>query len=235
MITVSRTVSEGAAIVSEIERRTGMRVADCYQCGRCTSTCIAAFAFDIPPHRLMHLLQLGDFEKVLVSATAQLCVDCMACSLRCPAQIDVALIIETAKNVADEKGLKDTEMPMRIFRREFLKNVRRHGRLHEPSLMTWINLKTGRPLNGLGLAGMIMRKKKIHFVPPRIKNLRHLRHLFRQLNGAVNIGGVSVPVEDQAPAGLTRLDTRAGEGSAEAAGITLPGEEHTAGPVPETP
>jgi len=184
VIPVSKTIVDGAAIVSEIERRSGMHVADCYQCGRCTSTCIAAFAFDIPPHRLMHLLQLGDTDRVLASSTAQLCVDCMTCSLRCPMNIDVASVIETTKSLADELGLKDTEMPMRIFRREFLKNVRRHGRLHEPSLMTWINWKTGKPFNGLSLAGLIMRKKKLHFVPPRVKNLRHLRHLFRQINSA---------------------------------------------------
>lgn len=206
MIPVSKTVAEGAAIVSEIERRSGARLSDCNQCGRCTSTCIAAPVFDIPPQRLMRLLQLGEVNKVMVSLTAQLCLDCMTCSLRCPMNIDVAAVIEETKNVADEFGLTDAETPMRIFRREFLKNIRRHGRLHEPSLMIWINLKTGRPFNGLSLVGLIMRKKKVHFVPPRIRNLRHLRHIFRQINGSPyaaaagtdDVSGDAFPADDSA-------------------------------------
>ena len=184
MIPVVKTVAQGAPIVSEIERRSGTRVSECYQCGRCTSTCIGAFAFDIPPHRLMRLLQLGMVEEVLTSRTAQLCVDCMTCCLGCPAKIDIALVIETAKNVADEMGLKDTEKEMRVFRREFLKNVRRNGRLHELSLMALINLKTGGPFNDLWLIPQVLRKKKVHIMPPRIRNLRHLRQIFRQVNGS---------------------------------------------------
>lgn len=181
MIPVSTSIAAGAQIVSQIEQRSGMRVSDCYQCGRCTSTCAGAFAFDIPPHRIMRLLQLGQVDQVLNSATAQLCFDCMTCSMRCPMNIDVASVIETAKMVADEMELKDTEKGMRFFRREFLKNVRRHGRLHEPSLVGWINLKTGRPFNDLSLVPLVLRKKKVHVVPPRVKNLRHLRRLFKEV------------------------------------------------------
>lgn len=185
MIQVTKTIAGGAAIVTEIEKRSGMRVSDCYQCGRCTSTCIATAAFDIPPHRLMRLLQLGMVDQVLNSTTAQLCVDCMTCSLRCPMGIDVAAIIETTKIIADEMGLKDTERDMRIFRREFLKNVRRHGRLHEGSLLAWINLKTGKPFNDISLVPLILHKKKVHIVPPRIRNLRQLRRMFSEVNGSV--------------------------------------------------
>jgi heterodisulfide reductase subunit C len=184
LIPVSRNVAAGSAFVAEIERRSGQRVSDCYQCGRCTSTCAGAFAFDIPPHRLMRLLQLGMVNEVLGSSTAQLCYDCMTCSLRCPMNIDVAVVVETAKNMADELGLNDGERKTRIFRREFLRNVRRHGRLHEPSLLTWINMKTGRPVNDLSLVPLILRKKKVHVVPPRIRNLRDLRRMFREVHEA---------------------------------------------------
>jgi heterodisulfide reductase subunit C len=183
MIPLSKTIADGATVVSEIERRSGMMVSACYQCGKCTSTCPCIEVFDIPPHRVMRLLQLGMVDTVLGSKTAQFCFDCMTCSLRCPMQIDVATVIETAKNIADEVDPTAGNPLMRVFRQEFLKNVRRHGRLHEPSLMTWINLKTARPFNDLSLIPLVMRKKKVHYVPPRIKNLRHLRRLFRQING----------------------------------------------------
>ncbi len=182
MINLSQTVKEGAAVVAEIERRSGQRITACLQCGRCTSTCVAAFAFDYPPHRLMHLLQIGLVEEVLRSETAQLCLDCMTCSMRCPMKIDVAGVIETAKAIADEAGLRDTEPNLRLFRRGFLNNVCRHGRLHETTLLLWFNFRTGKLTNDLSLAPLLLRKKKVRIFPPRIKNMRQVRRLFQQVN-----------------------------------------------------
>ncbi len=184
MINLSRSVSAGAPIISEIERRSGQQISACYQCGRCTSTCAGSFAFDYSPHRLMRLLQFGMVEEVLRSRTAQLCLDCMTCSLRCPMSIDVAAVIDTAKAIADEMGFKDTERDLRLFRRGFLKNVRRHGRLHEAGLLSWFNIRTRKFTNDLSLVPLLMRKKKIHVVPPRIRNKHEMRRIFREINGA---------------------------------------------------
>ncbi len=182
-ICVSSTVADGAAVVAEIERRSGERVSACYQCGRCTSTCTGSFAFDYPPHRIMRLLQLGQVDEVLNSRTAQLCFDCMTCSTRCPMNIDVANVIEHAKMIADELGIEGDEKDIRLFRLAFLQNVRRHGRLHEARLLTWINLRSFKPFNDLELVPLILRKKKIHIVPPRIRNRRLIHRIFREVNG----------------------------------------------------
>lgn len=182
-IPVSQTVADGATIVAEIERRSGESVSACYQCGRCTSTCTAAFAFDYPPHRVMRLLQLGQVDKVLGSRTAQLCFDCMTCSSRCPMNIDVANVIEQAKMIADERGIEGEEKEIRLFRRAFLQNVRRHGRLHEARLLTWMNLRTFNPFNDFSLVPLILRKKKVHVIPPRIKNREQVHRIFREVNG----------------------------------------------------
>ncbi len=187
-IRVSTTIADGAALVADIERRSGERVSACYQCGRCTSTCAAAFAFDYPPHRIMRLLQLGQVDKVLNSRTAQLCFDCMTCSSRCPMTIDVANVIEQVKMIADEHGIRvNKEKSIRLFRRAFLKNVRRHGRLHEARLLTWINLRSFKPFNDLAVVPLILRRKKVHIVPPKIRNRREIHRIFHEVNG--NGGG----------------------------------------------
>lgn len=182
-IRVSSTVPGGADVVADIERRSGERVSACYQCGRCTSTCTGAFAFDFPPHRIMRMLQLGQVDEVLNSRTAQICFDCMTCSTRCPMNIDVANVIEHAKMIADERGIEGGEKEIRLFRLAFLKNVRRHGRLHEARLLTWINFRSFRPFNDLSLVPLILRRKKIHIVPPRIKNRHEVHRIFREING----------------------------------------------------
>lgn len=180
MIQVNKTVAAGKEIVEEIERRSGQKISACYQCATCTSTCAATFAFDYPPHRIMRLLQLGMVDEVLNSRTGQLCYDCMTCSSRCPIEIDVADIIETAKNMADERGLKESEHTMSLFRRLFLKNVSRHGRLHEASLLFWFNLKNFSPANDISLVPLVLKKKKVHVHPQRIKNRREVRRIFHK-------------------------------------------------------
>jgi len=180
MINVNRSIREGRETVTEIERRSGQKVSDCYQCGTCSSTCAAAGAFDNPPHVFMRMLQLGLVDRALASTTAQLCYDCMTCSSRCPIRIDVADVIETAKNIADERGIEESERGLRRFRRLFLRNVRRHGRLHEASLLVWFNLMSGRPFNDLSLVPLVLRKRKVHIVPPRIRDRAGVRRIFKR-------------------------------------------------------
>ncbi len=132
----------------------------------------------------MRLLQLGQVEEVLNSRTAQLCFDCMTCSTRCPMNIDVANVIEHAKMIADERGIKGDEKHIRLFRLAFLQNVRRHGRLHEARLLTWINLRSFKPFNDVALIPLILRKKKLHLVPPKIRNRGEIHRIFREVNGS---------------------------------------------------
>lgn len=182
MIKVTQSIADGAALVAEVERRTGQKVSHCYQCGRCTSTCAGSFAFDRPPHVLMRMLQLGRVEEAMSSKTAQLCYDCMTCSSRCPMNIDVAFIIETVSNLAHEQGIKYSIKSMGRFRSLFMRNVRRHGRLHEASLLTSYNLRSLQPRNDISLAPLILKKKKkFHFFPPRIRNRAEIRRIFDEL------------------------------------------------------
>jgi len=130
----------------------------------------------------MRMLQLGQVDEVLNSRTAQICYDCMACSTRCPMNIDVANVIEHAKMIADERGIVGDEKEISLFRLAFLKNVRRHGRLHEARLLTWINFRSFRPFNDLSLVSLILHRKKIHIVPPKIKNRGEIHRIFQETN-----------------------------------------------------
>lgn len=182
MIPVDQKIRNGASLIEEIERRSGQKVSHCYQCGRCTSTCTGSVAFDYPPHRFMRLLQLGMVQEALRSTTAHLCYDCMTCSLRCPMSIDVANVIETVRNIADEMEIESREKELSIFHQIFLKNVKRHGRLHEGSLLAMFNLRTRKPFNDFSIATLVLRKKKVHIMPPRIKNLRAVRRMFKEVD-----------------------------------------------------
>jgi len=97
--------------------------------------------------------------------------------------IDVANVIENAKMVADEQGVKGSEKEIRFFRLAFLQNVRRSGRLHEARLLTSFNLLNFKPFNDISLVPVILRRKKVHIVPPKIKNRGEIHRIFQEVNG----------------------------------------------------
>jgi heterodisulfide reductase subunit C len=64
---------------------TGVDVARCYQCGKCTAGCPMAARMDLMPHQVMRLVQLGDeasADKALRCAAIWSCAGCLTCTQR---------------------------------------------------------------------------------------------------------------------------------------------------------
>ena len=69
-------------ISGEIHSHTGVEVARCYQCGKCTAGCVLASEMNFPPSYLMRLLQTGteeNYDRILRSNTIWLCLNCENC------------------------------------------------------------------------------------------------------------------------------------------------------------
>jgi len=78
----------------------------CYQCGTCSSSCPLAEMFDIKPHLILRMTQLGMREKVLSCKTIWLCAMCFACVERCPQKCELSSVMFAIKNLASkEKGV----------------------------------------------------------------------------------------------------------------------------------
>ena len=159
------TVIDDAAIdetLAAIKEESGEDPRLCYQCGKCSAGCPVHAWFDLPPNKVLHLLQLGRFEEVLTSRTAQLCASCYACSMRCPKQIDIGRLIDSARNICYKRGLVPVDGRARTFHRTFLKNVRRHGRLNELELAAFHNLAQLKPFSDADIAPKLFFKGKLH-------------------------------------------------------------------------
>ncbi len=77
----------------------------CYQCGRCSSGCdINRIDRSFQPHRLLHLIGMGAFDKVLKSDSLWKCTTCFTCSERCPQGIRVTEILWIARTIAVKAG-----------------------------------------------------------------------------------------------------------------------------------
>lgn len=73
----------------------GERIRRCLQCGMCSGACPYGYLMDFPPSRLITSLRAEEFDQVLVSDTAWLCLSCYACTQVCPMQIPVTAALMT--------------------------------------------------------------------------------------------------------------------------------------------
>jgi len=92
-------------LVRKIEEISGQDLLACYQCGKCSAGCPAAFAMDMLPSQVIRYAQLGLVERVLASDTPWFCAACQTCYARCPKGVDLARIMEAMREIIlQEKG-----------------------------------------------------------------------------------------------------------------------------------
>lgn len=163
--------------IRAVQEESGQDVSRCYQCGNCTAGCPLSFAYDIPVHQIMRLIQLGQKEKVLSSHAIWLCATCETCTTRCPCEVDVARVMDTLRIMA-RRERKVSEEGIRRFYDIFLDSVKRHGRLYEVGLLMRYNLLSGRPFADADLGPKILGKGKLHFLPENIKGIEAIKAIF---------------------------------------------------------
>lgn len=186
------TTASSLPAAAEIESLSRARLAQCYQCGKCTAGCPMAGRMDSPPTRLMRLLQLGDVEAALRAESIWQCVSCQTCSSRCPKEVDCAGVMDALRQVACERGMASpAQRRTLIFQRAFLDSIRRYGRLNELELIARFKGEVflrGRALGALfedaDLAPRLQRRGKLHLRGQRVKDREVVERIFaRALDG----------------------------------------------------
>jgi heterodisulfide reductase subunit C len=167
------------AFITTVERESGQRVAHCYQCGNCTAGCPLTFAFDIPVHQIMRLLQVGQKKRVLNSRAIWLCATCETCTTRCPREIDVARVMDVLRILSRRAGTV-SEKGVQAFYDTFLDSIKSHGRLYELGVIMKYNLHTKRPFTDAELGPKLLGKGKIHLLPGTIKGSRAVKEIFKR-------------------------------------------------------
>lgn len=166
----------------------GENISHCYQCGKCSAGCPISFQMDYLPNQIIRMVQLGMEEEVLSSNTIWLCASCLTCSVRCPRELDIAEIMDYLKRRAYKKRIVPTDAnEVLLFNKIFLKNIELFGRLYEMGLIGMFNVLSGEFFKDMGLAPKMFLKSKIGIFPPKIKNIKEVRQIFKQsgkLSGA---------------------------------------------------
>jgi heterodisulfide reductase subunit C2 len=174
-------------LAGRIEEATGVKLAHCYQCGKCAAGCPVADQMDLPPCQVFRLVQLGFpelDEKVLRSEGIWLCLACETCSTRCPQEVEIPKVMDFIRGEALQKNIAHPKSKdILAFHRAFLDSIEYTGRLYEVGLVADYKARSLHLLKDVMLAPKMYIKGKLGLFPHLIKNRQGMKSLFKRTMG----------------------------------------------------
>jgi len=116
---------------------------------------------DYKPAQIIHLLRMGQIEKVLKSEAMWYCIVCETCTARCPQGVDIARIMSSVKGLAGKSGLIPQFWEVPWFNNAFTRNIERYGRLNELALIFAYKVKTRDLFSDLKIGMDMLRHGKL--------------------------------------------------------------------------
>jgi heterodisulfide reductase subunit C len=174
----------GPALADRVLEKTGVDVARCYQCGKCSAGCPLAADMDFPPSQIMHLLQLAAAfpeyaELALRSHTIWLCLTCEICYARCPMELDIPKVMDALRHESlAQKKVNPKARDILAFHRAFLDSLRHTGRLFEMGQIVDYKVRSRHFLQDLLQAPWMFFVGKLHLLPERVRDRRLLGRIF---------------------------------------------------------
>ena len=90
-------INHSQSLKDRLFEQTGISVAQCYQCGKCTAGCPLREEMDFMPSQILRMLQFdqkGYEDKILGSLAIWLCLSCETCYSRCPQEVEFATVMD---------------------------------------------------------------------------------------------------------------------------------------------
>ncbi len=91
----SKTVDKG--FLEKLEKLSGQKVHQCFQCGTCGGSCPMWQHMDALPRKIIHMAQLGMSAEVEKLNTCWVCAACHTCNVRCPRGVDLPRVMEALR------------------------------------------------------------------------------------------------------------------------------------------
>ena len=173
---LTQAMQRNAEKIAEMEKRAGIRLHECYQCGKCSAGCPMAESMDLMPRQVIRCLQLGLLEDALSSKAPWICATCHTCSARCPHGVEISVIMETVRQEAANQGIK----PVRtadLFTKDFMVPVSLFGRSHELTMTGLYNLTSGHIFQNFPYVPKMLTGGKIKIIPEMVKGSGEIRKI----------------------------------------------------------
>lgn len=182
-INLTDTLHGNEWFIEQVGRESGQPVQQCYQCGKCTAGCPIAFSMDVPPHRVMRMVQLGLRDKALGCNSIWLCAYCSTCTVRCPRNVNLAQVMDCLRIMAgrENRAGSGRSRHVALFNRNFLNSVRRYGRLHEFDTMLKYNLISRQPFKNIDTGLYMLSRGKLKFLIKKTGQVDQVRNIFARV------------------------------------------------------
>src|SRR5665647_1963254 len=167
--------------VRKVETLSGTSVRRCFQCGKCSAGCPMAAFMEHPPNRIVRLLQLGQWERVLAGRSIWYCASCETCSTRCPNKVNLASIMDALRKLSWDADGPSKESYVQLANRLFIENIRTYGRQYELRLGAAFNMKSGQFLKDLMLGPKLLSRGKLKMFRKKSRNLPEIEKIFSRI------------------------------------------------------
>jgi heterodisulfide reductase subunit C2 len=167
--------------LEDVNLKSGANVLECYQCGKCVSTCPVSQYMDFPPREIMQMIKLGLRNESYMANSHWFCLTCSACSGRCPREIDIPAVMEAIRHLAiEENYINDSKKvkEIRKFHEIFLDMIKRYGRNYELRMMAEFNIRTRNLFKDMHLAPKALLKGKIPLGVKPLKSAKAIKRMF---------------------------------------------------------
>lgn len=168
-------------LLDTVVTMSGADLSACYQCRKCSCGCTVSGRAQSPPSELIRRLQLGAGEELLSNDLIWTCVSCETCYARCPMGIDTVAVMDALRKLAVEKKAAVPAGNVPLFNGSFLKTVRFFGRTYDLGLLALYKIGTSSYLQDTDKLPLMLKKKKIAFLPSWSANRKTVRRIFDQV------------------------------------------------------
>lgn len=175
-VNLSQAAAQNTAQIERLEDKVGMKLHDCYQCGKCTAGCPMAESMDVMPRQILRLLQLGLLEEALHAKAPWICATCSTCSTRCPHDVKIAEMMEAVRMEADRRGIHPVRR-VDLFTNDFMIPVKQFGRTHELTMTAFYNLTSGRVFQHFSYLPKMLKGGKLRIIPEMVKGRAHVKRI----------------------------------------------------------
>ncbi|GAB7025079.1 4Fe-4S dicluster domain-containing protein [Geotalea toluenoxydans] len=179
MLLSNETMNIG--FVNKVEALSGTSVRRCFQCGKCSAGCPMASFMEHPPNRVVRLLQLGQWERILAGRSIWYCASCETCATRCPNKVNLAAIMDALRKLSWDADGPSKESFVQLANRLFIDNIRTYGRQYEMRLGAVFNVKSGQFMKDLLLGPKLLSRGKLKMFHSKNRNISEIENIFSRI------------------------------------------------------
>jgi len=166
--------------VRSIKEISGVDIAGCLQCKKCTNGCPVGTMASVRPSEIVRRMQMNEGDSILQSDLIWMCASCETCSTRCPMKIDLRAVMDALRMIAVRKKMPAQKGNVPLFNRLFLKTVRMFGRTYDLGTIAAYKTGTSTYFQDADKIPAMLRKRKIALLPSFKADKKYIRKIFKK-------------------------------------------------------